>query len=50
MIKMIAQIGKQLGCLKDFLLPQSFNYFKGGHDGYIQNQRKPVKQKKSTSL
>lgn len=46
---MIPQMGKQLCYLKDFLLAQSFNYFKGGHDEYIQNQRKLVKQKKSTS-
>lgn len=43
-------MGKQLCYLKDFLLAQRFNYFKGGHDGYIQNQRKPVKKKKNTSL
>lgn len=47
---MILQMGKQLCYLKDFLLAQRFNYFKGGHDGYIQNQRKPVKQKQNTSL
>lgn len=47
---MIPQMGKQLCYMKDFLLAQRFNYLKGVHDGSIQNQRKPVKQKRSTSL
>lgn len=34
--------GKQLCCLKDFLLPKNFSCFKGGCDRYTQNQRKPA--------
>jgi len=42
---MIPQIGKQLCCLKDSLLPQSLNYFKGVMMDIIKTKERKMKEK-----